>query len=92
MSDVLFEKLEDKIDQALETIELLRLQVEEYEEKNMALQSDNSALKSRQTQWENSLSTLLRKLEASDITAGSLETPKVELYENEYENEEEVVA
>lgn len=83
MSNPIFQKLEEKIDLAMETIELLRLQLEEFDEKNQTLQAENTSLKTRQSQWENSLSSLLRKLEGADLTSGSLETTKMEMYERE---------
>jgi cell division protein ZapB len=92
MSNQIFVELEAKIDQALETLELLRLQIEESEEKNQILQADNLALKNKQGQWEHSLTSLLRKLETSDLSSGSLETAKVKSYAVEsVENEAALV-
>lgn len=64
MSSELLQKLEDKIDNAIETIELLRLQTEELEDKHARLLSDNAALKNKQVAWEQNLSTMLEKLDA----------------------------
>lgn len=69
MSSQLFQKLEEKVDQTLEIIELFRLQIEEYEDKlsrlmneNNILMNENAALKHRQAQWEQGLSSILHKL------------------------------
>lgn len=64
MSSDLLQKLEDKIDNAIETIELLRLQSEELEEKYSKLLNENAALKSKQAAWEHNLTTMLEKLDA----------------------------
>lgn len=82
MSNPLFQQLETKIDQAIETIEALRAQIEESESKNAALQADNSALKARQGQWENNLATLLRKLEGADISS-ALEEHTIDVFSRE---------
>lgn len=67
----LFEQLEIKIDQALETVELLRLEIEDMAEKNRILKEQNDALKHKQHNWENGLNSLLRKLESSDLNMSS---------------------
>lgn len=67
MSVELLQKLEDKIDNAIETIELLRLQNEELEEKFNRAQQDNTTLKSKQSAWEQNLSSMLEKLEAIEV-------------------------
>ena len=77
MSNHLLEKLETKIDEVIETIEILRFQIEELEEKNTILQEENNNLLSRQSQWEQGLTTLLNKLDEV-----SPEMEKLE-YENE---------
>lgn len=64
MSSELLQKLEDKIDNAVETIELLRLQNEELEEKNSRLNNENTALKNKQAAWEQNLANMLEKLDA----------------------------
>ena len=69
MSNRLLEQLEKRIDDIIETMDLLRLQVEELEEKNSLLHNENHALKSRQSQWEQNLNALLNKLD--DIGADS---------------------
>ncbi len=85
MSSQLLQQLEDKIDSAIEIIELLHIQIEELEEKNRALHADNAALKNRQTQWEQNLASLLRKLEGADLSPINLETSKMERFEDEKE-------
>lgn len=64
MSSELLQRLEDKIDNALETIELLRLQSEELEEKYSKLLNENTALKNKQAAWEQNLTNMLEKLDA----------------------------
>lgn len=66
MSSELLEKLEGKIDSTIETIELLRLQIEELEERNTILHTENAELKSKYTTWENNLSSMLQKLDILD--------------------------
>ncbi|HQZ87717.1 MAG TPA: cell division protein ZapB [Gammaproteobacteria bacterium] len=63
MSNALLLQLEVKLDDMIETLEILRLQVSDLEEKNDALQTENAALKTRQSQWEQGLSSLLNKLD-----------------------------
>lgn len=65
MSSQLLQELEAKVLQAVETIELLRLQVEELEQKNARLQDDNNVLKDKHEVWEKTLHTMLNKL--SDV-------------------------
>jgi len=86
MSEKLLTQLEEKIDNAIENIELLQLQVEELEEKNAKLQSENEAFKSRQSQWEHGLTKLLNKL---DDVNGTAHTDKSKM---EYLEEEAVEA
>lgn len=73
MSQSIFQKLEAKVDAALEAIELLRLQLEEQEEQNQTLMSDNAALKHKQSEWEQDLSSILRKLEGANLHFGKAE-------------------
>jgi FtsZ-binding cell division protein ZapB len=61
--DLLFQ-LEQKVEHAVEVIELFRLQVEELEE-------ENAALRSEQEQWRDDLVNLLRKLDQLDARAAS---------------------
>jgi cell division protein ZapB len=71
MSSELLQRLEDKIDNAIETIELLRLQNEELEAKNSRLHEEVTALKSKQASWENNLTTMLEKLDAIEPKAST---------------------
>jgi cell division protein ZapB len=66
MSSELLQKLDDKIDNAIETLELLRLQNEELETKNSRLHEEVATLKSKQAAWEQNLTTMLEKLDAID--------------------------
>jgi FtsZ-binding cell division protein ZapB len=84
MSNSLLEKLEKQIENAVGLIELLRLQVEELEGKHQQLQHENSVLKKHQSEWEQSLSTLLRKLDSAHLS-----TDKIVHHVNEFEREEE---
>lgn len=68
MSSQLLQQLESKVNQTVETIELLRLQVEELEEKNLRLQDDNNVLKDKHEVWEKTLHTMLNKLSDVDST------------------------
>lgn len=71
MSTELLQKLEDKIDSAIDTIEILRLQNEELEEKYSRLMSENTMLKEKQTTWEKNLSVMLEKLDAIEASESS---------------------
>lgn len=53
--DLLFQ-LEQKVENAVDLIELLRLQIEELEE-------ENAALRSEQEQWRDDLLNLLKRLD-----------------------------
>lgn len=53
--DLLFQ-LEQKVEHAVDLIELLRLQIEELEE-------ENAALRSEQEQWRDDLVQLLKRFE-----------------------------
>ena len=73
MTFELLEKLENKINQAVETIALLQMEVEELKEdkvnllkKNEQLQSDNNRLNTEHKQWQERLSTLLGKIEKTE--------------------------
>lgn len=81
MSESIFHKLESKVDAALETIELLRLQLEELEEHNKTLLLDNTTLKGNQLEWEQDLAALLHKLEGADLRFGKTEIRKTEQFE-----------
>ena len=73
MSIELLQKLENKIDYAIETIELLKLQLEEAEEKNANLASENTALKNKQSSWESNLNIMLDKLNKFEVKERQVE-------------------
>jgi cell division protein ZapB len=83
MSEQLLTQLEEKIDNAIENIELLRLQIEELEEKNTLLQNENTTLKNRQFQWEQGLTKLLHKLDDDSEFTTQAEKNSVETFPNE---------
>lgn len=62
MSKELIEKLETKVDNAIEVIELLRLQVEELEDANKKANEANAKLNEANTCYENNINSLLDKL------------------------------
>ena len=73
MTFELLEKLENKINQAVETIALLQMEVEELKEdkvnlanKTEQLQSENNRLNTEHKQWQERLSTLLGKIETTE--------------------------
>lgn len=77
MSFEVFEKLEAKVQQAIDTITLLQMEIEELKEKNIALTQEvqaasgnhesllreNQQLKEEQLVWQDRLRTLLGKIE-----------------------------
>ena len=77
MSFEVFEKLESKVQQALDTITLLQMEIEELKEKNDALNQEvqgaresrealvreNEELKQEQSSWQERLRVLLGKME-----------------------------
>ncbi|MCG3461403.1 cell division protein ZapB [Xenorhabdus bovienii] len=77
MSFEVFEKLESKVQQAIDTITLLQMEIEELKERNAALSQDiqsaasshdslvreNELLKQEQLAWQERLHTLLGKME-----------------------------
>lgn len=67
MSNELLQKLEYKIENAIESIELLKLQIEELEEKNSKLVSENLSLKNKQASWEKNLTSMLDKLSSVSV-------------------------
>ena len=87
MSNELIKNLEVKIDNAIETIELLRLQVEELEEKNneliaktSLLQQENSSLTNCNEDWQKNVNNLLNKLDSANVTAAaSAKQPEIEV-------------
>ncbi|MDC9596790.1 cell division protein ZapB [Xenorhabdus anantnagensis] len=77
MSFEVFEKLESKVQQAIDTITLLQMEIEELKERNVVLSQDvqnvtdsrdslvreNEQLKQEQSAWQERLRTLLGKME-----------------------------
>jgi len=73
MTFELLEKLESKINQAVENIALLQMEIEELKEdkvnlmtKNEQLQADNQRLNAEHQQWQDRLSALVGKIEQSE--------------------------
>lgn len=71
----LLEKLESKIHNAIETIALLQMEVEELKgdkqgllDKNGQLQSENMQLSEEHQQWQSRLSALVGKIEQAEQT------------------------
>ncbi|MBL1418549.1 MAG: cell division protein ZapB [Moritella sp.] len=60
--DVL-DKLESKVQTAVDTITLLQMELEELKEENNQLLADNSELKSQQDAWQDRLRSLLGKMD-----------------------------
>lgn len=60
MSSELFNRLEQKVNSAVEALELLKLEAEE-------LREENTRLKQERQDWEDRLSALLTKLDDVDI-------------------------
>lgn len=77
MSLEVFEKLEAKVQQAIDTITLLQMEIEELKEKNNALsqevqtaqhsreelERENNQLKEQQSGWQDRLQALLGRME-----------------------------
>ena len=87
MANDLLKKLEEKINEAIETIELSRMEVTDLKEQNEVLEN-------RYTDWETRLSTLIEKfeqLEESEDTEVE-EEENVVMQDTEAESEEEVEA
>lgn len=77
MSLEVFEKLEAKVQQAIDTITLLQMEIEELKEKNNTLAQDvqsaqqsreelvreNGQLKEQQSGWQDRLQALLGRME-----------------------------
>lgn len=69
MSSQLLEQLEAKVDETVEMIEIMRLQIEELEEKNVKLQDDNNVFKDKHEAWEKTLYAMLNKLNGVEHAA-----------------------
>lgn len=77
MSLEVFEKLEAKVQQAIDTITLLQMEIEELKEKNNSLaqevqsaqhsreelERENNSLKEQQNGWQDRLQALLGRME-----------------------------
>ncbi len=62
MSTDLLSQLEQKVEHALEVIELLRLQIDELEQ-------ENAALKAEQEKWRHDLAGLLARFDQIDVAS-----------------------
>jgi cell division protein ZapB len=71
--DVL-DKLESKVQTAVDTITLLQMELEELKEENSQLASNNAELKSQQDAWQERLRSLLGRMD---------EVQELEEYEEE---------
>ena len=87
MANDLLKKLEEKINSAIETIELSRMEVTDLKEQNEELEN-------RYADWETRLSTLIEKFEQlEDGEAAEVEEEvNAAMQETEEESEEEVEA
>nr|ADI17594.1 hypothetical protein [uncultured delta proteobacterium HF0130_19C20] len=87
MANDLLKKLEDKINAAIETIELSRMEVSDLKEQNEELEN-------RYSDWETRLSTLIEKFEQlEDSENGDVEVEvSSAIQSTEGEKEEEVEA
>ena len=87
MANDLLKKLEDKINEAIETIELSRMEVTDLKEQNEELEN-------RYADWETRLSTLIEKFEQLEDSedAEVEEEVNVAMHDTEEESEEEVEA
>ena len=87
MAKDLLKKLEEKINEAIETIELSRMEVTDLKEQNEELEN-------RYADWETRLSTLIEKfeqLEESEVSEVEEEV-NAAMQDTEEESEEEVEA
>ena len=87
MANDLLKKLEEKINSAIETIELSRMEVSDLKEQNEELEN-------RYADWETRLSTLIEKFEQLEDgeTAEVEEEVNAAMQDTEEESEEEVEA
>ncbi|MBF8222636.1 MULTISPECIES: cell division protein ZapB [Halomonadaceae] len=67
MSIELFNQLEQKVSQAVETLELLKMEAEE-------LREENSRLKQEHDEWQRRLSGLLSKFQELDSGSSSAQS------------------
>ena len=87
MANDLLKKLEEKINEAIETIELSRMEVTDLKEQNEELEN-------RYADWETRLSTLIEKFEQLEDSedAEVEEEVNAAMQDSEEESEEEVEA
>ena len=87
MGNDLLKKLEEKINEAIETIELSRMEVTDLKEQNEELEN-------RYADWETRLSTLIEKFEQLEVSedAEVEEEVNAAMQDTEEESEEEVEA
>ena len=87
MTNDLLKKLEEKINEAIETIELSRMEVSDLKEQNEELEN-------RYSDWETRLSTLIEKFEQlEDSENGDVEEGvSVDMQSTDGETDEEVEA
>ena len=86
MANDLLKKLEEKINEAIETIELSRMEVTDLKEQNEELEN-------RYADWETRLSTLIEKFEQlEDSEDAEVEEVNAAMQDTEEESEEEVEA
>ena len=87
MANDLLKKLEEKINEAIETIELSRMEVTDLKEQNEELEN-------RYADWETRLSTLIEKFEQLEDSedAEVEEEVNAAMQDTEQESEEEVEA
>lgn len=67
MSTELFDQLEKKVNQAVETIEMLQMEVDE-------LRQDNQRLKDERQQWESRLGRIVEQLGSLEGASNTQET------------------
>ena len=81
MSADLFLQLEKKVEHAVEVIELLRLQLEELEEENLALKAEHE-------KWRSDLSSMIKRFDdIESMPAKHQEPSQSELFSEEVEAE-----
>jgi cell division protein ZapB len=86
MAKDLLKKLEEKINEAIETIELSRMEVTDLKEQNEELEN-------RYADWETRLSTLIEKFEQlEDSEDAEVEEVNAAMQDTEEDSEEEVEA
>ncbi|ART63733.1 cell division protein ZapB [Kushneria marisflavi] len=71
MSNELFEQLEQRVNSAVDTIEMQRMELEE-------LRQENERLKNERQQWESRLGGLLERFRELDTSTASDTAPAAE--------------